>query len=121
MKLFLLKFIVFYFGCLSCYLLQVHFLLHPVVATATVGFLGSFLHFPRLYEKKGLHAAIYAGCFAGMCSRSVIEGPEQVVMISFIGALLYVLCKPYANGFGGKLGLISFVSSLLFFLSKGLL
>lgn len=118
-KLFISKFIAFFGGCFVCYLLQKELGLSAVAASASTGFIGSFLHFPRYYEKNGLHAAIYAGTFAGMCSFSILESPVHIMAVSLIGAGLYLISRPYAVGIGGKLGTISFISGLIFLLSKG--
>ena len=118
-KLFISKFIAFFGGCFVCCMLQKEFGFSAVVASAATGFVGTFLHFPRFYEKNGLHSAIYAGTFAGMCSPQLLENHYQVCFISLIGSALYLLSLPYVKGIGGKLGTISFISSLIFFLSKG--
>lgn len=118
MKLFVLKLLAFLAGSFACYSLQRHALVSPVLSAATTGFLGSFLHFPTYYEKKGLHGAIYAGSFAAMCSPELIEHSGHLVILSIISTGLYLLLKSHLNGFGGKLGTIAFVSSVLFFLGK---
>jgi hypothetical protein len=118
MHLYPLKFVAFFSGCLSCYLLQVKLGFSPVFSSALTGFLGSFLHFPKVVESKGLHSAIYAGTFAGMCSHEVIEHPGHIFLLSIIGTVLYFFSKPHLNGFGGKLGTISFVSSAIFIIAK---
>ncbi len=121
MRIYPLKIIAFYFGCLGCYLIQSYLFWTPVSAAASMGLVGSFLHFPKMYEKKGLHSAIYAGAFAGMASRQILEGPLHVLIASVIGGITYVLLKPYFNGFAGKLGLIAFMSTLTLFIAKSLL
>ena len=118
MRLYLLKFTAFFLGCYSCFLLQTEAGLSPVLASALTGFAGSFLHFPAFFERKGLHSAIYAGTFAGMCSHSLISSTLHVVILSLIGAATYLLAQPHLNGFGGKLGTISFISSILFLIAS---
>lgn len=107
MKIFAIKFTAFFLACYSCYILQFDFHFSPVFASATVGFLGSFL------EKKDLHTVIYAGSFAGMCSLKYLSAPQYIVFISLVGAGLYLVTKPHAKGFGGKLGTIAFLSSVI--------
>jgi len=118
MKLFIVKFLAFYLACLACTTLQSSFGLSPILSAAFVGFIGTFYHFSSWIEKKGIHAIIYAGSFAGMCSPEYLSGHEQMVFISLVGSSLYLISKPYLNGFGGKLGTIAFVSSLLLVLSR---
>lgn len=118
MKLYVLKFIAFFAGALGCYVLQLYFGFTSVLAAALIGFAGSFLHFPKVYERKGLHSAIYAGSFAGMCSLELVQSSTEIIFLSSIGSFLYLASKPHGNGFGGKLGTISFLSSVIFFLAK---
>ena len=118
MRLFILKFVAFFGGCIACYLLQVSYGLSPVMSSAITGLLGSFLHVPKIYEKKGLHAAIYSGSFAGMCSLEMLQHPGHVVLISFIGTGIYLMMKPRFPGFGGKLGTVSFIASFIFLMVK---
>lgn len=117
-SLFLSKSIVFYLGCLICYTLQVEGHYSAVFSAAFVGFIGSFLHFPKLYEKKGLHAAIYAGAFAGMGSTEILTSHWDILIVSLIGTFFYVISRPIAFGFGGKMGTISFVSSFCFYVIR---
>jgi hypothetical protein len=118
MRLYSLKFAAFFGGCLACYLFQVRAGISPVMSAALTGFIGSFLHFPKLYEKKGLHAAIYSGSFAGMCSLELVKHPGHVLYLSLIGTSIYLLLKPKFNGFGGKLGTVSFIASIIFLVTK---
>ena len=120
LRLLITQTIAFYLGCLTCYILQIQFHFHPVTSAALTGFAGSFLHFPSFYEKKGLHALIYAGAFAGMCSITHLPTHVEVATLSFIGAIIFILSRPYANGLGGRLGTISFISSACFYLLRRL-
>lgn len=120
MRLFPLKFVAFFIGCFTCYLLQVKAGISPALAAAITGLLGSFIHLPKFYEKKGLHAAIYSGAFAGMCSTELIRHPLHILILSVIGTAVYLLLKPKFLGFGGKLGTVSFIASFLFLISQSL-
>ncbi|MBA2405932.1 MAG: hypothetical protein H0V66_14240, partial [Bdellovibrionales bacterium] len=100
--------------------LQTAFQFSPVLASATVGFVGSFYHFSSWIEKRGIHAVIYAGSFAGMCSQEYLSGHQYIIFISVVGSALYLFTKPHLNGFGGKMGAIAFVSSLILILSRNL-
>lgn len=107
------KFLAFYLGCLGCHLLQTKAGTSPVAASAAVGLAATFVP-----VRRGLQAAVYAGTFAGMCSHEIIAGHRHILIISLIGAVLYVLFKERFNGIGGKLGAIAFVSSLLLILVR---
>ena len=112
-QIFIIKFSAFFIACYCCSLLQTQFAFSAVLATATVGFVGSFYHFSRWVEKQGIHAVIYSGAFAGMCSPKYLSSPQYVALVSVIGAAIYLFTKPHLRGFGGKLGAIAFVSTLL--------
>jgi hypothetical protein len=112
-KIFALKFSAFFIACYCCSLLQTHYAFSPVMAAATVGFIGSFYHFSHWVEKQGIHAIIYAGAFAGMCSPEYLSSPQYVLLVSFIGAGLYLITKSHLRGFGGKLGTIAFISTVV--------
>ncbi len=111
-QLFITKFLAFFFGCFVCHWLQLRFGVIPVAAAALTGFAGSFLHLPKFYDRKALHAALYAGSFAGMTSSHILLGLPYLLLISMIGTILFLWSRPYLNGFGGKLGTISFLSAL---------
>jgi hypothetical protein len=120
MKLFLTKSLAFYLGCLGCFALQREGQLSPVLSAALVGLVGSFIHLPALYERSGLHAAIYAGAFAGMSSDSILKGHLDVLVLSLIGALLFILARPFGKGVGGRLGVISLTASLIYFVVRSI-
>ena len=118
---FAFKFFAFYFGCFLCVYLQKEFSLSPVLSSALVGFVGTFYHFSKVVEKTGIHAVIYSGSFAGMCSSQNLPTYLHVFNISIIGTVFYFLLKPHLIGFGGKLGVIALLSSLVMVFSRGLL
>lgn len=120
-RIFLLKFIAFFIGCFLCTYLQKEFGFSPVLASAVVGFVGTFYHFSSAVENSGIHSVIYAGSFAGMCSLDNLPTHWHVFFISVIGTFLYLLLKPHMTGFGGKLGVIALLSSLIVVFSRGLL
>lgn len=120
-RLFALKFVAFYAGCFFCIYLQKEFQLSPVLASSLVGFAGSFYQFSKIVEKSGIHAVIYSGSFAGMCSLDNLPTHLHVFTISIIGTLFYFLLKSHLTGFGGKLGVIALLSSLVMVFSRGLL
>jgi len=92
-------------GVFSTYSL-VHFFSIPVViASSGVGLVGFI--FMRKYE-----VALYCGSFAGMVSISLFSFME-VLVLALICAFIYILSKPIFKGYGGKLGTIAFMSSLI--------
>jgi hypothetical protein len=113
MKVFIIKFTAFYFACLLCFTLQTSFGFSPVLSSALIGFAGSFYWFSTEVEKSGIHAVIYAGSFAGMASVKYLTGTGHILLISLIGTSLYLWSKPHLKGFGGKLGTIAFISTLI--------
>lgn len=91
-----------------------------VLAAALPAFVGSFIPLSKQY---GAHprAAVYAGCFAGMCSAELLSDYWQLSLLALIGTSLYALTMNIFAGFGGKLGSVAFVSVALFMLTQGAL
>lgn len=84
----------------------VHFADVPVVlASCVVGLIGHF--FIKEFE-----TSIYCGSFAGMVSVALFNFSE-VFVLSLVCAFIYIFTKPIFKGYGGKLGTIAFVSSLI--------
>ncbi len=84
----------------------VHFLEVPVVLVSCgVGLLGHFLI--RKFE-----VPIYCGSFAGMVSVALF-GFWEVLVLALVCAVVFTLSKPIFKGYGGKLGTIAFLSSLI--------
>lgn len=119
MQIYVIKFLAFYIGCMTCATLQTEVGLNPVLSSALVGFLGTFFKFPKA-NIHGIHSAIYAGSFAGMCSVEILQGPQHIIGVSVLGSILYVWAQPHFSGYGGRLGTIAFISSTFIFLSKSL-
>ncbi len=93
------------FGVFSTYSL-VHFIgLFVVISSAAVGIIGHFLF--RKYE-----AAVYCGSFAGMVSVELF-GFTEVAVLAIVCSIIYIMTKPLFKGYGGKLGTIAFMSSLI--------
>lgn len=83
-----------------------HFLgISVVIASAIVGLLGSILI-------KQYQIPLYCGSFAGMVSVSLFSFFE-VSILAIICAFIFILTKPLFKGYGGKLGTIAFMSSLI--------
>lgn len=92
-------------GVLLTYFIVHLFDLNIVIASSLVGVVGHFLL--RKYE-----TPIYCGSFAGMASVALFDYME-VAILALICALIYLLTKPLFSGYGGKLGTIAFMSSLI--------
>jgi hypothetical protein len=98
-------------GCLGCIGMRLYAGLSPVLASALVGLLATFL--PD--SKKRVHAAVYAGTFAGMGSLELLTGPVPILILSVAGAGVFVLTISRFDGIGGKLGAIAFVASAILY------
>lgn len=120
MRRFFLKYVAFMAGCFLCRYFQLDWAISPVIASASIGLIGTFIKIPSLYDTHGLHSAIYAGSFAGMCSTTILSSYNETFILSLILTILYFFTRKMATGFGGKLGTLAFVSSLIFFLGKSL-
>jgi chromate transport protein ChrA len=55
-----------------------------------------------------------------MCSFENLPGPIEIFYISLIGTFFYFWLKPHFTGFGGKLGVIALLSSVVVVFSRGL-
>jgi len=111
---------LFLLGSVSCYLLHAIFDI-PIVLAATIpALISSFIPFKNDYKHHPI-AAIYTGCFAGMCSVSTVSSVWEFIFIGAIGTVLYVKSINLFEGFGGRLGGIAFTCSALFVLLKGVL
>ncbi|MCY7294239.1 hypothetical protein [Alteromonas sp. a30] len=86
---------------------------HPVVASAMVGFLGSFLSGNKYVKTTDLHNNIFIGSFAGMCSGSLVLGLNEVLAVGLISGFLCSASNAYFHGLGGRLGSIAFIASLI--------
>ena len=112
----IIKASLFFIGCFFTYMLHKYLDASSVVASAAIGLAGTFL----LLDKE-LQASIYCGSFAGMCSVDILDSVLEIIILSGVGAILLVALGRFFNGFGGKLGMIAFVSVSLVYLIRGLL
>lgn len=86
----------------------VHFFgVSAVLASSLIGILGYF------FVKKH-QVAIYCGSFAGMVSVALFNYYE-VTVLAIICAFIFILTKSLFSGYGGKLGTVAFMSSLITF------
>ncbi|MBO9667588.1 MAG: hypothetical protein J7501_12335 [Bdellovibrio sp.] len=89
-----------------------------MISAALVGLLGTFIPETKRIESTHIHANIYMGAFVGMGSKIVEAGPWEILLVSFIGSSIYFWMSRYFKGFGGRLGLIAFISSVLGFVLR---
>lgn len=105
-------------GILTYYIsVGLHF--GPVIASAGIGFLASYL--PSVSSStflKSLPVPIYCGTFVGMCSSFLAEDYFFVAYAGLVAGIIYLIARDALNGVGGKLGTIAFggvvVASLIF-------
>lgn len=93
---------------------------HPVVASASVGLIGSCLPAIGAMNRTTLHANIYIGSFAGMCSGSIVTGLHDAVNIGLATGVMALIFRNVFTGFGGKMGSIAFAGNVLLFWSEGM-
>jgi len=95
------------FGVFVTYSIVHFFGISAVLASSFTGLLG-FLIF-RKHE-----IALYCGSFAGMVSVALFNYYE-VTILALLCAFIFLLTKPLFSGYGGKLGTVAFMSSLITF------
>ena len=95
------------FSVLITYAIAHNLQISAVIASSFIGMMG-FLFF------KKYQVAIYCGSFAGMVSTALFNYFE-VALLAVICAFIFLLTKPLFKGYGGKLGTIAFMSSLITF------
>ncbi len=78
-----------------------------VMASALVGYFGHLMF-------KRQEVAIYCGSFVGMTSVTVFMF-QEIVVLAIAAAIIFVLTQAVYIGFGGKLGSIAFISSIIAF------
>lgn len=80
----------------------------PVIASAGVGFIASYLTVFKSPLLKSLPVPIYCGTFVGMCSGFLAEDYFFVAYAGLVAGLIYIFTRDALNGVGGKLGTIAF-------------
>lgn len=82
--------------------------LGPVIASAGVGFIASYLSFFNSSFLKSLPVPIYCGTFVGMCGSFLSEDYFFVGYSGLVAGMIYLMSRDALNGVGGKLGTIAF-------------
>jgi len=114
----ILVFVFCSFGLVAAVSLQSVFLIPSFLASAFVGFVGSFLPKSKFYDSKKAVACVYTGSFAGMCSAEFLTSRFDIMVLCVFTGFSFSLVGSRFRGFGGKLGTIAFVSSLFFICTK---
>ncbi|WP_413586929.1 hypothetical protein [Bdellovibrio sp. HCB274] len=98
---------------MTCFFFQAQLEFSVVASAALTGLLGTFIPDTKRIESTHVHANIYMGAFVAMGSKITQQGFWQILLVSAIGSLIYLVMSQYFKGMGGRLGLIAFISSLL--------
>lgn len=107
-------------GCSFCFYLQNYLGLTAVLSSALTGLIFSFMPDSKHYDAPEMKAIIYTASFAAMTSPAFLENIFSLPILAILVTSLYHITKMYFIGFGGKLGSIAFVSSIIFCLGKSL-
>ncbi len=86
---------------------------YKVISVATTGIIGGLLITEIPVYGTILGQAWYTGAFVGMTSYFVLMLKRDYLITGLISGLLLVLTKNLFVGFGGKLGLISFIAVVM--------
>ncbi|MFK7785689.1 MAG: hypothetical protein AB8B56_11265 [Crocinitomicaceae bacterium] len=100
-------FAIAFAGVLTFYL-STDLKLGPVIASAGVGFIASYLSLFNSSFLKSLPVPIYCGTFVGMCSSFLSEDYFFVGYAGLVAGIIYLITRDALNGVGGKLGTIAF-------------
>ncbi len=83
------------------------------MASALTGLLGSLLIKNKTFKKINADSLVYCASFAAIGVLKVAPNIIFIIVLAIVITSLFNLAKSYAVGFGGKLGTIAFVSSLI--------
>ncbi len=96
---------VFIGGILACIICR-DFKLGAVVGASLVGII-AYLVVPKYA------VPVYCGAFVGMTSNALLFTRSEVAIASAIAGIIFVLSSYVFGGFGGKLGTIAFISTII--------
>ena len=91
----------------------------PIIASAGVGYVGSYLPKTKAYDHEMAKACIYSGSFATIGGEQICEDLWQVLFLSLILGGFFLVFKSSFRGFGGKLGSLAFCAVVFFLILKG--
>jgi hypothetical protein len=92
-------------GVLACIVCR-DFKLGAVVGASLVGIVAYFV-VPKYA------VPVYCGAFVGMTSNALLFTRSEVAIASVIAGIIFVLSSYVFGGFGGKLGTIAFISTII--------
>lgn len=106
------------FGVFFTYVLIAQFNIPPVLSSALAGLVGSIFFINSLNAFKEFGIAIYCGSFIGM--GSVLTSTE-LLLAGAIATIILILSSNVFKGYGGKLGFIAYISSVLTYFGLNIL
>jgi hypothetical protein len=115
---FLATFLAFYLGCAGCFFLRQGFSATPILAASLLGVLITFVPVPRHLDKKTFQIVFCTGTFAAMSSEKIMWTPWHLAAISLLGAGVYIIAKPYFIGIGGKMGMLAFLTTVVWLMMR---
>ena len=105
---------IFFCGSFITFIIAASLNISSILSACAVTLAGSLI--PGV--KARLEALLYCSCFAGMCSGELGLGAISFIVISVIGALLFIVLDDKFTGLGGKLGTIAFLACAIFVLTR---
>lgn len=112
--------LIFFAGAIAVYLLHVNDVMNPVLGSAVVGLVGTYIPLGKVFERNFFETCFYAGSFAGMSSTLVAATAIHIFLISIFGGIIFYFTQKKLVGVGGKLGSIALAGVLLFHLGEKL-
>jgi len=101
------------FGVASTFYL-IHLNVNSILASALIGFIGSFITFSDKKRQEDIRAIIYCSSFSAIGLNTLIVSKLEVALLPLLIVFLYNSLKSKFIGLGGKLGSIAFVASVVF-------
>jgi hypothetical protein len=100
-------------GVLISWIIHNQFNKSPVIASAVPGLIIGLI-FGQIFKELEVYSYIFfTATFVGMASNFVIKNIYQSLFIGVILSLIFLSFFHYFNGFGGKMGLMAFISVLI--------
>ncbi|WP_017471319.1 hypothetical protein [Amphibacillus jilinensis] len=93
-------------GSTITYILSIDIDLGPILAAALVGMFSAL--FVPSYQN-----ALYCGAFVGMSCSTFLPNLFCILLAGLLTGIIYILSKALFNGFGGKLGAIAMIGTLM--------
>lgn len=110
--------LIFFAAAISVFLLHTNDIVNPVIASAVLGFIGTYIPIGKMFERSFFEACWYSGSFAGMTSSFIAQSPIHIFLISIFSGMIFYFTQQKFKGVGGKLGSIAFMGVVLFHLGE---